>query len=131
MSYEIVGALFRAYNKLGPGLRERHYQRALAEAFRLINVPFREQVGVALDFEGKLVGRYFVDFLIAERVVLEIKQGDFCSVDHLLQVKRYLGALGLRLGILANFGSRRVVYRRVLVGPKTQESRMDANVTNK
>ena len=114
LSYHIVGALFRAYNGLGPGMQEKHYQRALAKVLCDLRIAFREQVSVPVLFEHQHIGRHITDFVVADRVVLEIKQGDFCSPDHIGQVKRYLAALTLHLGILANFGSQRVVYRRIL-----------------
>lgn len=118
LSYQIVGALFRVYNDLGPGLQEKYYQRALVNIFREQETAYREQVAVPIAFEGVSIGRYFVDFVIGGRVVLEIKRGDFCSPDYIGQVKQYLEALELRLGILANFGSQRVVYRRILIEPR-------------
>lgn len=114
LSYHVVGALFRVYNAMGPGLQEKLYQRALAKVFRDLRIAFREQASVPVSFEHQHIGRHIIDFVVADRVVLEIKQGDFCSPDHIGQVKRYLTALALRLGILANFGSQRVVYRRIL-----------------
>jgi len=114
LSYQIVGVLFRVHSAVGPGLQEKHYQRAVATALRDAQLSFREQVNLPLMFGGKSIGRYVLDFLIEERVILEIKRGDFCSPDHIAQIKRYLEVLKLPLGILANFGSQRVVYRRIL-----------------
>jgi len=114
LSYKIVGALFDVYNVLGHGLLEKNYQRAVAEAFKTRGIAFKEQVPVPLSFQGKEIGKYFLDFLVEESVVLELKQGDRFRKGNLDQVNAYLRSSGLRLAILANFTQNGVLFRRIV-----------------
>ena len=63
LSYEIVGLLFRVFNELGPGLKEKNYQKALALGLVERNINFKEQVPIKLKFSNKFVGNYFADFI--------------------------------------------------------------------
>lgn len=114
LSYQIVGCLFAAYNELGPGHAERLYQRAVAEEFRRRELPFREQVAVPVDARGKIIGRHFLDFLVAAQIVIELKQGRRIYRRHLQQVFGYLTAMKLPLSIVANFGPEELSFRRVV-----------------
>jgi len=114
LSYKIIGILFDVYNELGHGYQERIYQRAIAEAFRRAGLKYEEQVPCKLSYGGTNIGRYFLDFLVDNKIVLEIKQGDRYSRTNFVQVTGYLKATGLPLGILANFTSNGVVFKRVL-----------------
>jgi len=114
LSYKIVGILFDVYNALGYGYQEKYYQKAVAEGLRKINVQFQEQVRFDLKYSDKIIGRYFLDFLIDGKVILEIKKGNYFSKSNIEQVKGYLKAFNLKLGILVNFTSRDVKYKRIL-----------------
>lgn len=112
LSYKIVGALFDVYNKLGNGLREKVYQHALAVALRERHLAFREQVPFDLDFKGVKVGKHYLDFLVEDSVILELKQGDRFKRPNIDQVITYLRSSGKQLAILANFTNDGVVYKR-------------------
>ena len=73
-----------------------------------------EQLHTPLLFQGAKVGSYFLDFLIENKVVLEIKKGHYFSKQNLEQVKQYLQVTSLKLAILANFMPSGVKYIRVL-----------------
>lgn len=114
LSYRIIGILFDVYNELGPGHRERYYQKAVAEAFRAAGIQFREQVYTPLIFRGSRIGAYYLDFLVDGKVVVELKCGDRFSRRNIEQVYAYLKANGLALGILANFARDGVKLRRIV-----------------
>lgn len=114
LSYKIVGILFDVYNELGFGLKEKHYQRAIAIALRKNEITFKEQASVPLKFRDTDIGRYFLDFLIDNKIVVEIKRSDYFSINHIEQIFSYLQATNLDLGILANFTSNGVKYRRIV-----------------
>lgn len=114
LSYQIVGALFEVHNDIGPGHHEKYYQRALAKALKECKLPFQEQVHVSLTFKGEKVGAYYLDFLITDKVILEIKKGDRFSKRHINQILSYLKIKDLKLGIIANFGADGVKFKRII-----------------
>lgn len=114
LSYNIVGVSFRVSNELGPGLHEKYYQKGVAEGFRQESVPFREQVPIPLTFADKVIGRYFADFVVAGKIVVEIKKGNRVNRQHAEQVFAYLKSMKLPLGILVYFGSDGVTFKRIV-----------------
>ncbi|MCD6148274.1 GxxExxY protein, partial [bacterium] len=90
LSYQIVGVLFEVWNKLGPGHHENYYQKAVRIGLKNCNLNFREQVYIPLNFKGERVGSYYLDFVIENKIVLEIKKGDRFSRTHIEQSLFYL-----------------------------------------
>jgi GxxExxY protein len=114
LSYKIIGILFEVYNEVGPGLQEKIYQRAIALRLKQIGLRFTEQARVNLKFKNKNIGHYFLDFLIEKKVVLELKKESRLLKRDIEQVYAYLKATKLKLGIIANFTSQGVKYKRIL-----------------
>lgn len=114
LCYEIVGAAFDVGAELGPGHKESYYQKAVAVAFEKRKLHFREQVMVDLKFDGVAVGRQFLDFLVEDRVVVELKRGENFPAINIKQIYSYLRVTGLQLGILLNFTSKGVKYKRIV-----------------
>lgn len=114
LSYKVVGILYDVYNELGFGYQEKYYQRAIAVAFNKTKIKFREQVKALLNYTSSNIGRYFLDFLIEEKMVLEIKRGDYFSKNNIEQIYSYLKATDLKLGILANFTRAGVKFKRIV-----------------
>lgn len=114
LSYQIVGALFEVHNDLGAGHHEKYYQRALADEFERRNLCFQEQVHAPLVFKEEKVGEYYLDFIIENKIVLEIKKGDRFSRKHINQLLSYLKTENLKLGIIANFGLNELKFKRII-----------------
>lgn len=114
LSYQIIGILFEIQNKLGAGLREQDYQRAIAEILKKLNIPLKQQAFVMLKLGDTMARRLYVDFIIADRVVLEIKAQERFLKQNLEQVRAYLKASNLKLGILANFTKSGVMFKRIV-----------------
>jgi GxxExxY protein len=114
LSYTIVGILFEVYNNLGPGHKERYYQKAVATALKTANLSFDEQVYSPIIFKDSNVGNYFLDFLIENEVVLEIKSGEKFLKQNINQVYSYLKTKNLKLGILANFIKDGLKFKRIV-----------------
>lgn len=114
LCYRIVGVLFDVYNILGTGHLEKVYQKAVAEGLRKVNLQFQEQLYSPVEYLGKVVGKNYFDFLIEDKVVLELKKGDKFSKTHIDQVNQYLVSRDLRLGILAYFTPNKVHYKRIV-----------------
>ena len=114
LSYQIVGILFDVYNSIGYGHLERVYQKAVAEALRVKKLTFKEQVAAPVTYQGKTVGKNYLDFVIEDKVVLELKQGERFLRGNIDQVNSYLKATGLMLAILANFTPQGVLFKRMV-----------------
>lgn len=116
MSYKVTSVLFDVYNALGGGYQEKYYQRALAKEFKNRNIDFKEQLNIPLSFKGESIGRYFLDFLIEDKVVVEIKSTPRFYARDIQQVLAYLKSQNIMLGILANFGRTGLQLKRILKG---------------
>ncbi len=114
LSYGIVGVLFDVHNTVGYGHLEKVYQRSVRHALQQKGYSFREQVPYPITYQGKIVGKVYFDFLIEDKVILEIKQGDRFRKVNIDQVNAYLKASGLELAILANFTRQGVLFRRIV-----------------
>lgn len=114
LSYKIVGCAFSVHNNIGGGHLEKYYQRALSAAFKETGISFLEQAYYPLTFNKILIGKNFVDFLVDNKVAVEIKAGKRYSRNHLLQVLNYLKISNLPLAILINFGSESVSFKRLV-----------------
>ena len=114
LSYKIIGILFEVFNNLGPCYREKYYQRAISSIFKKQNINFQEQVLIPLIYKDEKIGKYYLDFIIDNKIVLEIKKGDRFSRKDIEQIYSYLKAKKLKLGLLANFTNHGVKFKRIL-----------------
>jgi len=114
LSYEIIGILFDIYNEVGGGYPEKYYQRAITKRFREKNIKFQEQVSVPLEFDKEKIGQYILDFLIDNKLVLEIKVSPHFYLRDIRQVLGYLKAKKLQLGILASFTRNGLIFKRII-----------------
>lgn len=114
LSYQILGVLFEVNKEVGYGHKEYVYQKAICALFRSKNIPFQEQVRSEIRVAGEVIGELVLDFLVEEKIILELKASNhFRSADY-RQVKTYLNTTGLQLAILATFTPNGVRYQRVL-----------------
>ncbi|MFQ6084190.1 MAG: GxxExxY protein [Candidatus Aminicenantia bacterium] len=114
MSYTIIGILFEVYNNLGPGYKEKYYQKAIATAFKNADLSFKEQVYSLIVFKANNIGHCYFDFLIEDKIILEIKSGEKFLKQNINQIYSYLKVKKLKLGILANFTKEGLKFRRIL-----------------
>lgn len=114
LSYVIVGALFDTFKTLGANYQEKYCQKAVEKFLIKRKIPFKREVPVEIIIESERIGRHFLDFLIDNEVILEIKKGNRPNMSDIKQVLMYLKTTGLKLGILAYFGSNGVVCKRII-----------------
>ena len=114
LSYQVVGVLFEVYNELGYGYKEKYYQKAIALLLKEKGIPFKEQLMYKVRFRNKNIGNQFLDFLIDDKIILEIKRGNYFSKHNIQQVKQYLKITNKKLAILANFTDKGVKTIRIL-----------------
>ncbi|OGC03656.1 hypothetical protein A2276_07305 [candidate division WOR-1 bacterium RIFOXYA12_FULL_43_27] len=116
LSYRIMGILFDVHNTMGGGYQEKYYQKAIKLSLVEQKIPFLEQVRTDLVVHGQIIGRYYIDFVIDHKVVLEIKSRINFSKRDIIQVLGYLRQSNLNLGILASFSTDGLKYKRILKG---------------
>jgi GxxExxY protein len=118
LSESIIGDCIEVHSELGPGLLESAYQRWLAREFELRGIRFREQVPLPVRYKGiELDCGYRMDFVIEEKIVLEIKAVEKLIPVHKAQLLTYHKLSGYKIGLLANVHSaviRNSIIRRVL-----------------
>lgn len=101
-------------NKLGYGYQERYYQKAIASYLRDCGIIFKEQVPMMLVLDGKNIASGVADFLIEDKIILEIKKGNRFLKYNIDQLLSYLKIMNLKLGILANFTTRGLEFKRII-----------------
>ncbi len=114
LSYDIMGAVFEVYNELGYGFKERYYEEAIAKEFDRIKLVYKRQLPYKLKYKDEIIGTYRLDFLVEDRIVIELKQGNFYSKQNITQTLQYLKATNLKLAILINMTQQGVKFKRIL-----------------
>jgi len=121
LTFRIIGAAMAVHNRLGPGHKEEVYQRALEAQSVADGLVFEAQKQLEVYDNGLLVGYYIPDFIYEEKVIVEIKAFAVLPRKYLGQVVTYLNHTGLQIGLLLNFGERRLAPQRVF--PSSQPAR--------
>ncbi|MBP9731887.1 MAG: GxxExxY protein [Candidatus Magasanikbacteria bacterium] len=114
LSFRINGILYEVARELGGGHQEKHYQKAVAVGLQNQKIKFQEQFYTPLTFQGEQVGKYFLDFLVEDNIVIELKRGLFIPRKIIEQTFQYLQALDLQLGIIACFTNQGVIIKRII-----------------
>ena len=114
LSYKLVGLAYNVFNELGHGHLEKIYQKAYAKELKEAGIIFKEQAPYQVIYKEEIIGNNFLDFLIEEKVIIELKRSDFYSKKYIDQVSNYIKVSNLRLAILINFTSNGVRIKRIV-----------------
>ena len=115
-SYKIIGACMEVHKELGMGFLEPVYQEALAHEFALQCVPYEREIELRIIYKGhKLNKQYFADFICYNKITLELKAVSSITGEHEAQVLNYLKASDFKLGLLINFGTKSLFYKRLVL----------------
>ncbi|MBI2032433.1 MAG: GxxExxY protein [Candidatus Levybacteria bacterium] len=114
LSYKIMGILFNVQNELGPSLLEKYYQKAIEQDLIRNKLTFKREVPVSLEYQGKNIGRYLLDFVIEDFIILEIKAQQNYSPKFFKQALSYLIQTNHPLAIIANFRGMKLRYKRII-----------------
>ena len=114
LSFKIIEACFEVHNILGPGYSEKIYEEALSKELRDRGIGYERQKLVEVYYKGEKIGEYRLDLVVENKIILELKAVSELSNIFEAQLLSYLKAAGMKLGILVNFGSKKVVYRRIV-----------------
>jgi len=122
LTYKIIGLAMAIHNEIGPGFSEEIYQRAMAVGMANDGVLYDREFQIDVTFRGQRIGKFELDFVANQQVILELKALIALAPIHEQQVISYLAASGLPLGLLINFGSSRLEYRRIFPPQAVQAS---------
>ena len=112
LTYKIIGTTMEVHNVLGPGYLEAVYQKVMADEFDLRKIDYEEQVILKVDYKGNVIGEYRADYLVDEKVVVEIKAIKRISEIQEAQLINYLKGTGYKIGLLINFGAISLEHKR-------------------
>ena len=119
LTYQIIGAAMAVHNQLGAGFKEEVYENALWVELNQRGIATERQFQVSVEHGGEVVGIFYLDLLAENQVVIEVKAlSHQLTNDELAQVINYLKAAEMPVGLLFNFGRRKLEYRRIFP-PKT------------
>lgn len=110
---KIIGACIAVHKTLGCGFPEVIYQRALEIEMEFLGIDFVREAGVKVYYREKLVGDRRVDFLVADKIPVELKAVSQLDNAHLNQGINYLEAYNFEVGLLINFGSKSLEWKRL------------------
>ena len=114
LTESIIGAALEVSNALGHGFLEAVYQKALVHELRERGLDVHERASFRVHYKGQDVGCYYADLVVECSVIVELKTVQKLAPPHVGQVINYLKASGLTVGLLFNFGSPRLEWRRVV-----------------
>jgi GxxExxY protein len=114
LSNRILEAAIDAHRQLGPGFLESVYENALKIALQRRGIPFVWQSEIRIYFEGSEIGVHRLDLVVDERIVVELKAVKALEDIHFAQVRSYLKATKLQVGLLLNFNAATLVIKRVV-----------------
>ena len=110
----VIGCSYTVANALGPGFLEKVYENALAHELRCAGLAVEQQKSLKVYYRDIVFGEYMADLLVEGLVVVELKAVRAFDDIHLAQCLNYLKATGLKVGLLINFGTRKVQIKRVV-----------------
>lgn len=100
------------HNRLGSGFLEKVYENAMMVLLNRAGIKAEQQAPIKVYFDGAVVGDYYADILVENKIILELKVADRLTDVNRAQTLNYLKATGLRLAILINFGKQRLESER-------------------
>lgn len=115
---KIIGCAMKVHSTLGSGYQEYIYQRALAIEFGKAELNYRMEYDIPLHYDGIKIGTRIVDFLVDNKITVELKAVSRLESVHLAQALNYLEAHNLEIGLLINFGSKSLQFKRLINNKK-------------
>ncbi len=111
----VIGAAYKVANTLGSGFLEKVYENALFHELTKSHLHIAQQCPLKVHYNEVVVGEFFVDLLVENQIILELKCSKSISEAHLAQAMNYLKATQNTLALLINFGTPRVQVKRVVL----------------
>jgi GxxExxY protein len=121
LTHDIIGCAMKVHSTLGNGFQEVIYQRCLAIELKKAGIKFIREQERTIYYDGYDVGTRRADFVVEEKVIVELKAIIDLDDTHLAQALNYLEAYKFNVGLLINFGSRSLQFKR-LIGKKIKKT---------
>jgi GxxExxY protein len=112
LTHIIIGCAYKVHNTLGPGFLEKVYENALRIELEKAGLRVKQQEPIRVVYDGQIVGEYYADLCVDERIVVELKAALALAREHEVQLVNYLAATGVSDGLLINFGPSVQVKRK-------------------
>jgi len=112
LTHTIIGCAYKVHNTLGPGFLEKVYENAMRIELEKAGFRVKQQEPIKVVYDGQIVGEYYADLWVNERVVVELKAALVLAKVHEVQLVNYLTATGVNDGLLINFGPSVQVKRK-------------------
>ena len=113
LTQKIIGEVYYVYNALGYGFLEKVYENALYKRLKDSGFSVEKQFPIKVSFEEEIIGEYFADLVVDEKVIIELKAIETIHPIHEVQLVNYLKATEVEVGLLVNFGKEVEIKRRV------------------
>ncbi len=113
LTHKIIGCAMKVHSTLGNGFQEVIYQRALAIEFQKQGILYQREMEMTIYYEGEDIGTRRVDFFVEENIMVELKAVINLEDVHLAQAMNYCQAYNMPIGLLINFGSKSLTFKRV------------------
>ncbi|MBT3254026.1 MAG: GxxExxY protein [Candidatus Marinimicrobia bacterium] len=114
LSFQIAGLAMEVHKQLGYGFLEKVNENALRILLCKNGIRVKTQHPITVRFEGEIVGQYYADMLVDDKIILELKVAERISAAHKAQALNYLKGTGLKLAIILNFGPKKLESHRVV-----------------
>ncbi len=114
-SYKIIGICMEVHKNLGKGFLEIVYKDALEYEFKNAGVEFEREKEYVVQYKNiVLPHKFFADFVVFDKIILEVKSVSALTDEHIAQTLKYLKVSGLKLGLLVNFGELSLKFKRIV-----------------
>ena len=110
--FEINKCVFEVYRVLGHGFLEKVYERALLKEFKAKGLKAQAQVPIQVHYKGEIVGDYYADLVVEDKVIIELKAQENLSKAYDAQLLNYLKATKIEVGLLVNFVYPKATVKR-------------------
>ena len=108
----VIGCAYRVYNKMGFGFLESVYEKCFLIELRKAGLDTESQEPITVYYDGEIVGEFVADIIVNDTIILELKSVRRVSKAHEVQLVNYLVATGKPVGLILNFGERKVEIKR-------------------
>lgn len=112
LTYKIIGVLYKVHSNLGCGFTERIYQRAIEVELEKVGMLFEVEKEIDIVYDGQKIGKYRLDIVVENKVILELKATDRLPKIFREQLISQLRASPYEVGLLVNFGTPKLYYMR-------------------
>ena len=117
LTEKIIESFFTVYNRLGYGFLESVYEKAIIIELKAQGVGVLSQVPITVRYKKQEVGKFYADLLIENRVIVELKVSEKIAKEHEYQLRNYLRATDIEVGLLLNFGRKPQFKRKIFSNP--------------